>query len=158
MNRLLAIAWSLSLLGIVVWAQVGSQPASPPAPEPIWPPRPLLTHPWGTTLPAEWADWRERFAPGDLDFDGMITAVDLRLCRWCAVNSGPAMPLDPSCYDATTQPAERYVRHCEVADLDGDGDVDLTDYGILQRAAGRRVPTSQPANLRRPVAGTQPAP
>lgn len=114
----------------------------------VSPPAPLLIHEWDTEMPDEWKNWREEYERGDLDFDGMISQTDLSLCRWCMIGSGPAVPLNRICYNATTQPAVKNMRHCEVADLDDDGDVDGVDIGILQRKVGFHVPTSMPASSR----------
>lgn len=110
------------------------------------PPRPLFIRPWDEPLPAAWADWRQRYEAGDLDFDGYLTSTDLALLVWC--ESGPGVPPRNRSYDATTQPAAPMRCDCELADLDGDGDVDQRDFGILQRRAGRYVPATRPLSSR----------
>jgi hypothetical protein len=63
--------------------------------------------------------------PGDLDHDGHTDREDLD--RLDACSSGPAIPYD--------DPA------CAEADLDGDGDVDQSDFGLLQSYLGATGPT-----------------
>jgi hypothetical protein len=54
---------------------------------------------------------------GDFDANGLVNGADVQHLQSC--RSGPAI---------------RLVGGCEDADLDADGDVDLDDFGILQRA------------------------
>ncbi|GEM_PF-2275256 len=61
-------------------------------------------------------------APGDFDYDRDVDLADLQHLLVCA--RGPAIPQTlPECLDA---------------DLDGDGDVDQTDFGLLQQFLGTR--------------------
>ena len=62
--------------------------------------------------------------PADLNQDGAINRADMDLFESC--HSGPDVPL------AAGSP-------CGICDLDADGDADVTDFAVLQRAlTGRR--------------------
>jgi alpha-mannosidase len=63
-------------------------------------------------------------AVGDLNCDGAVDAADAALLASCL--TGPGLLLPPPGCDPVL-----FAR----ADLDGDGDVDVTDYARLQRAA-----------------------
>lgn len=66
--------------------------------------------------------------PPDIDNDDKVDQEDVTAFLRCA--SGPARPYGPG---------------CSVCDFDGDGDVDLSDFGILQAALGRGV--APPVNV-----------
>jgi hypothetical protein len=58
------------------------------------------------------------FATADLDKDGDIDGVDLQRCASCSLGPNVSRDGSPS---------------CQVLDFDHDGDVDQSDFGILQR-------------------------
>jgi len=65
--------------------------------------------------------------PGDCDSDGVTNLADF--CDFFACSVGADVALASSC----RLDVARAFR-CECLDSDGDGDVDLLDFGILQRS------------------------
>lgn len=69
-------------------------------------------------------------SPADFDCDGDVDAADLDLLNGCA--SGPAIPYDPGNLPSTCPVSadhQGFIR----PDLDRDGDVDQSDFGLFQR-------------------------
>jgi len=60
--------------------------------------------------------------PGDLEYDRDVDLTDVQYFDLCALGPGIPQP-DPACTEA---------------DLDVDGDIDQTDFGILQTSYGRQ--------------------
>ena len=64
--------------------------------------------------------WDGDIGPGDLNGDNRVNDADAAAMAVCL--TGPGVPTsDPTCAD--------------YADIDGDGDVDMSDFGILQRCS-----------------------
>jgi probable HAF family extracellular repeat protein len=64
------------------------------------------------------------FVPPDLDHDCDVDAQDVAAFRACALRA--SVPVSAACHSS---------------DFDGDGDADMSDFGILQRCYENAVPT-----------------
>ena len=69
--------------------------------------------------PEDWAYRAERIAAGDFTLDGQTDQDDMAFFQSCIAGAG--LP---------------YPTGCRPADMDHDGDVDISDFGILQTLLG----------------------
>ena len=69
--------------------------------------------------------------PADFNADGHVNLVDLEIFIACA--SGPAVPYNASALTTGCDPMP-VTESIIAADLDGDHDVDVADFAVLQRA------------------------
>ncbi len=66
--------------------------------------------------------------PADVSGDCVVDSADVLHFAQCRMQSGPSLPAPAG---------------CQTDDLDGDGDVDQDDFGVLQRGYGSRVGTAR---------------
>ena len=77
----------------------------------------------GGDLSAYWAQWGPTTSPGDFDGDALVDLSDFSYVPDCL--TGPTGPFDPAAAS----------RGCLCSfNADGDGDVDLLDFSLLQKS------------------------
>jgi hypothetical protein len=79
---------------------------------------------WGT----RWGAFTITGAPGDFNLDGFVNSTDVELFLPCV--SGPEVPY-AGVSGACTLVAD--LQGITPADFDRDGDVDIADWGVIQR-------------------------